>query len=376
MSRSKTHRILHMITQLDVGGAEVQLLNLCRMLPSERFECAVLSLKAGGSLVPRFEAAGCRVIELDRRDHGGPVGQMLKLTNFLREWEPDLVQTWLLKANHVGRLAAVMSARHPVLAGFRDMGFGAGLGDTILDRLLAPASTMVLHNSDGGRRAHLERLHEDGLCRHKLLPNGIDAKLFRPDPEARAQVRAERGLSAEARVVIMVARLHAIKNPKLFLDVARTVRERHPEIHFWLVGGGPLATQLDVALASRPDPGIWLPGERGDIPRLLAAADLALLTSRSEGLSNTVLEAMACGLPVLATDVGGNKELVAEGVNGYLLRKHEADPIAECVVQLLRNQKLADQMGHQGRARLLEQFSLAGLAERAGDYYERVIRGG
>jgi glycosyltransferase involved in cell wall biosynthesis len=376
MSRSTTHRILHMITQLDVGGAEVQLLNLCRMLPSERFSCTVLSLKAGGSLVPRFEAAGCRVIELDRRDHGGPIGQLVKLTNFLREWEPDLIQTWLLKANHVGRLAAAISARHPVLAGFRDMGFGAGLGDTILDRLLAPASTMVLHNSDGGRRAHLARLDEDGFTRHKLLPNGIDAELFRPDPEARAQVRAERGLPDKARVVAMVARLHAIKNPALFLEVARAVRERHPDIHFWLVGGGPLATQLDVALAARPDPGIWLTGERDDVPQLLAAADLALLTSRSEGLSNTVLEAMACGLPVLATDVGGNGELVADGVNGYLLREQAAGPIAERVVQVLQNQKLAEEMGRQGRARLLEQFSLAGLAGRAGDYYERVIRGG
>ncbi len=372
---SASHRILHVITQLNVGGAEVQLLNLCRMLPPERFHCAVVSLRADGTLVPRFEEIGCPIFELDRRDHGGPVGQLRKLAELMRDWRPDLIQTWLLKANHVGRLAAVMAARHPVVAGFRDMGFGAGLGDTILDRLLAPATAMTLHNSAGGRRAHLARLDEDGVARHKLLPNGIDAERFRPDPIARAELRAELGLPAEARVVIMVARLQAIKNPELFIAVAREVRRRHPDTQFWLVGGGPRRELLDVDLAARPDPGIWLSGEREDIPRLLAAADLALLTSRSEGLSNTLLEAMACGLPVLATDVGGNGELVADGVNGFLLPEPAVEPIAERVVQVLENHDLALEMGQRGRARLEEFYSMSGLARRAGDYYDQVIRG-
>ena len=117
-------------------------------------------------------------------------------------------------------------------------------------------------------------------------------------------------------------------------------------------------------------------GERFDVPRLLAAADLALLTSRSEGLSNTILEAMACGLPVLATDVGGNAELVNDGETGYLLPVHEADPIAARVTKLLQDIPLAEKMGRRGREILEERYSLESLVERAGRYYERVIHGG
>lgn len=376
MSRVRPHRILHVITQLDMGGAERQLLNLCRLMPRDRFESAVLSLKAGGTLVPEFRAAGCEVFELDRRDHGGASGQLLALVRLLREWKPDLAQTWLLKGNHVGRLAASLAANCPTVAGFRDMGFAAGPSDTFLDRLLAPATALILHNSDGGRRAHLDRLHERSGPRHGLLPNGVDSALFRPDAEARAEVRAELGLADGTPVVIMVARLQPIKNPDLFLAVGRRVRKALPDARFWLVGGGFEAERLQALLDADPDPGIWLAGERFDVPRLLAAADLALLTSRSEGLSNTILEAMACGLPVLATDVGGNAELVNDGETGYLLPVHEADPIAARVTKLLQDIPLAEKMGRRGREILEERYSLESLVERAGRYYERVIHGG
>lgn len=376
MSRSAPLRILHVITQLDMGGAERQLYNLCRLLPPERFACQVLSLKAGGSLKSRFEAAGCPVHELDRRESGGTVGQMLLLIRHLRDWRPDLLQTWLLKANHVGRIAAAIAAQHPVVASYRDMGFAARLGDTLLDRLLAPSSALILHNSQGGRHAHLGRTDESGMIRHRLLPNGVDSETFRPDPAARSVIRRERGLPQDAPVVIMVARLHPIKDPGLFLAVGRAVRRRMPRARFWLVGDGPLADSLAADLAADPDPGIWLAGERKDIPRLLAAADLALLTSRSEGLSNTILEAMACGLPVIAMAVGGNAELIVEGDTGLLLGKREPEAIARRVVQVLQNQAFGAEMGRRGRERVEKLYSLNRLICRAEKIYERLILGG
>lgn len=369
-------RIVHVITQLDTGGAETQLLALCRGLPAERFACRVVSLRAGGRLRPAFLAAGCAVSELDRRDCGGALGQLLALVRLLRRERPDIVQTWLLRANHVGRLAALLAGQPPLLATYRDMGFQAGPRDGLLDRLLAAGSELILHNSARGRRAHLARTGEAAPSRHRLLPNGVDTERFRPDPAARQRLRSELGVPATAPVVVMVARLHPVKDPALFLAVGRQVRQTLPEARFWLVGDGPLAPALREELAARPDPGLWLAGERSDIPALLAAADLAVLTSRSEGLSNTILEAMAAGLPVLATDVGGNRELVADGSNGRLVSTRDPGAIAGNVVQLLQNQALAASFGERGRRRAVDEFSLQQLVGRSLAVYERLIRGG
>ena len=373
---SERIRILHVITQLDTGGAERQLLALCRALPAARFANRVVSLKAGGSLREDFAGAGCPVIELDRRRAGGPVGQLLALATLMRRERPDVVQTWLLKANHVGRLAALLAGQHPVVASVRDMGFKVGLGDILLDRLLAAGTSLVLHNSARGRAAFLSRSGEVGRSRHRLLPNGVDVERFRPDPEARQRLRRELGLGAADPVVLMVARLFPEKDPWLFLAVGRRVRQALPSARFWLVGGGYLAPRIQAELDAQPDPGLWLAGERQDIPALLAAADLVLLTSQSEGLSNTLLEAMAAGLPVLATDVGGNRELIRNGENGFLLESRDPEEIAALVVQVLQNQALASRLGSSGRRRAEAEFSLDRLVTRSIEYYERLIEGG
>ncbi|MEZ4398167.1 MAG: glycosyltransferase [Candidatus Krumholzibacteriia bacterium] len=368
-------RILHVITQLDRGGAERQLLALVRGLPAGRFEQEVVALRAGGALAPAFQEAGCAVRALDRRDHGGPIGQFLALVRLLRRRPPDILQTWLVKANHVGRLAACLSGQTPVLATLRDMGYQVGPGDALLERLLAAGTSRVIHNSVQGRNAYLARVHDPGRAWQLLLPNGVDAERYRPDPAARERVRAALGVGPDDPVVIMVARLHPIKDPRLFLAVGRKVRQNLPAARFWLVGDGDLGPDLRRWLATEPDPGLWMAGDRDDVPALLAAADLALLTSRSEGLSNMILESMAVGLPVLATAAGGNAELVREGETGQLLPSRDPDAIAERVEQLLQNPGLARELGKAGRRRVETDFSLALLAERSIGIYERLIEG-
>jgi len=367
-------RVLHIITQLDVGGAEHQLLTLCRHLPRDRFACRVATLVAGGELVPRFVEAGVPVDALDRGSTGGRRGQLLAIARAIRAWRPHVVQTWLSKANHVGRLAALLAGRPPLVACFRDQGFNAGPGDTFLDLCLEPLTARVLHNSATGRDSYLRRLRLARPSRQALLPNGIDAGRYRPDPTARAALRAERGLAADDPVVVMVARLHPVKDPALFLALARRVRRELPAARFWLVGGGPLAADLAGDLAADPDPGVWLAGERDDVPRLLAAADLAVLTSRSEGLSNTILEAMSVGLPVVVTRVGGNGELVVEGETGHLVADRDAAALAAPVIALLRDPARRRAFGQAGRARVVAEFSIERMVQRAANCYEECAR--
>lgn len=182
------------------------------------------------------------------------------------------------------------------------------------------------------------------------------------------------GLEDEDPVTIMVARLDPIKDPQLFIAMARRVRRNLPRARFWLVGGGTLEKELARDLAANPDPGIWLAGEREDVPDLLAAADVGILTSKSEGLSNTILEAMSCGLPMLATDVGGNGELIEEGRNGHLLGKRDAESIARKVEEVLCSDGKGEAMGRAGRLLVEKRYSLVRLAENATAHYERLIR--
>ncbi len=366
-------RIMHVITQLAVGGAETQLVALCRRLPAERYELRVISLVEGGILRKALEEAGVSVLELDRRRVGGPVGQMRALVAELRAWKPDILQTWLRKANHVGRIAGVLAGRRKMIAGVRDMGFDAGLGDTILDLAAEPVTSLYLHNSEQGRDAFIQRLRLSPRRKHGILRNGIDTDRFRPDPERRAAIRQEMGLGPEDFVAVMVARVDEIKDPWLFMDIARRSRRENDRTRFWLVGDGKLHAELQAALAKEPDPGIWLAGERRDVPDLLTAADLALLTSRSEGLSNTILEAMSASLPVMATDVGGNRELVVHGENGVLVAGRDAGEMSTRLLQLMGDREKLAVMGRNGRRRVEGEFSLSTLGERAEAFYADIL---
>jgi glycosyltransferase involved in cell wall biosynthesis len=212
--------------------------------------------------------------------------------------------------------------------------------------------------------------------KHRLLPNGVDTDRFRPDPAARAEVRKQYGIQTEDPLVLMVSRLHPIKNPALFVETARIVRRKLPRAQFLLAGGGPLHGELQASLEKEPDSGIHLLGECREVPRLLAAADLAMLTSHSEGLSNSILEAFSASLPLVATRVGGNPELVTHGENGYLIPSDLPEDLASRLLALLPDRELMASLGRKGRQRVEGEFSVKAMVKRAEHYYLTLAESG
>jgi len=350
-------RVLHVITGLGVGGAEGQLAAL--LLAGGRFAegAAVAALGAGGAWAPRLRAAGVPVAELGMaRDRGRAAG-VRRLADMLRLARPAVVQGWMYHANLAALAALALAGRRRgtrLLWGLRCSAMDAACYPPALARvvragaLLSRLPDAVVANADEGRRAHLALGYRPR--RFAVVPNGVDAARFRPDPAARAAVRAELGLGDGAPLLAHVARVDPMKDHATFLAAL----DRLPGVTALAAGAGT------EGLPARP--GLLRLGVRDDVPRLLAAADVAVSSSAfGEGFANAVAEAMAAGVPPVATDVGDARAIVGDA--GAIVPPRDPAALAGAVARLLAlapSARLA--LGAAARARVARDFSLAASA--------------
>ncbi|MEA3308129.1 MAG: glycosyltransferase, partial [Chloroflexota bacterium] len=214
-------------------------------------------------------------------------------------------------------------------------------------------------------------VEEVGIPRHKIvvIPNGIDAQAFEHLP-AKPQARARLGLPLNSTLVGTVARLNPVKR----LDVLLQATALMNDVHVVIVGAGPEWERLktlrkQLGLADR----VHLAGQQSNVPEWLAALDLFALTSDWEGMSNALLEAMAAGLPVVATAVGGTPEVVVDGETGFLVPPRDPNALAQAIIRLLRDPDLRHQMGEAGRARVAAHFSVEQMVRKTEALYEKLL---
>jgi len=359
--------ILYLISELDVGGAEKSLFHLVMGLDRERFGDPVVACLWGKGRVGQwFEDAGVEVIYLSPGKAGLlPAG--LRLRRILKSGRFKLFHTFLFHANFVGRLAAIGTGV-PVVSSIRvtevDRPFRVTL-DRLTNRFVV-AETCV---AEAVRRWSIER----GLPAEKLvtIPNGVDVSAYKAD---RGKLHGELDLPAEARIALFLGRLSSQKGPDILLDAAAALCHRMPELHFILAGDGPLRGKLHMAaeregLLSQ----IHFMGRRDDVAELLADADLLVLPSRWEGMPNAVLEAMAAARPVVATDVGGCPELVADGQTGLIVPQDDAAALADAIEKIISDPDLGREMGAAGRERAQREFPIEKMVRMNEQLYEKIV---
>jgi glycosyltransferase involved in cell wall biosynthesis len=359
-------RILFVITSMPIGGAETLLVNLVQRLDRDGFLPELCCLKEPGPLAETL--AGSIPTHSRLLSSKYDLRVFARLSALIRQRRIDAVVTvgagdkmfW-------GRLAAWWQRVPVVLSALHSTGWPDAVGR--LNRTLTPLTDRFIAVAEPHGRYMVDVLGFPAN-RVAVIPNGVDTQRFRPQPELRRTVRRQLRIPDDAPLCGIVAALRPEKYHELFLRVAADVQRRLPTAHFLIIGDGPQRSQLErLANGLNCRAQIHFLGARTDIPELLAALDLFALTSRNEANPVSVLEALACGVPVVAPRVGSLGETVIDGQTGYLVAADDAEAATHRWLELLSQPDLASRMGQAGRRLVIRQWSLESMV--AG--YERLV---
>lgn len=376
MKNRKT--LLFTLTDLEMHGVQHQLLELVKGLDKERFKPVVLTLCSGGPMEPEYKKVpGSRLISLERKGKYDFLS-LFKVFNLLRKLKVDVVQPFLTPATFFSLLPALL-CRTPVkivternsLKARTDGGFGYHLY-LKAEEFLSRFSDWAVANSEAGRECLIER----GInpSQTKVIYNGINLGALICDSKAVEQVRQTLALPPGGKAVGMIARMFPAKRYDTFLQAAAIINRIIPDTRFALVGDGPLRSNLEnlnreLGLASKA---IFF-GEQKKIVPYLSAFDIFVLSSDTEGLSLSICEAMALGKPVVATDVGGNKELVEDGKTGFLVPHEDSKALAEAILRLLQDPDTTQAMGQRAKEKITTQFALERYVKEYQTLYEETL---
>jgi glycosyltransferase involved in cell wall biosynthesis len=372
-------RIVHVITGLPIGGSQTMLAKLVSRMDPKAWSPIVISLRDKGEVGERLEAAGIPVRALEMRESPSDLGAVARLARWLRELRPAIVQTWLYHADLFGGFAAGWAGGFPVIWNIRQSAVDPRIHrfTTIwIARLCARLSRRlpkrIVCCSETARRAHADFGYD--ASRMVVIPNGFDIDAFQPDPAARDSVRREFHLAPDTLLIGLVARFHPAKDHENFVEAARRLGGPRPGVHFLLCGEG--VDERNEALRGWLDrSGIrnrfHLLGPRADIARVLASLDIASLSSADEGFPNVIGEAMACGVPCVATDVGECADIV--GNTGRLVPRRDPAALAAAWQELIDAGTLErSRLAADARRRVERYFTLPSVVERYQSLYECV----
>lgn len=365
-------RVIHLIHDLGTGGAENGIVNIVNHLDRNRFDSAICSFSAiEEGFEERITSPQCTLLTLGKHAGNDP-SVPFKLFRFFRRWRPHVLHThsWgtLCEGILAGRLARV-----PVIVHGEHGTIQQQPRNIPIQRFVWGFAKRVLAVSD----PHRQRLHkvigfpEDRIL---VLENGVDCSRFAPAP-CKSQQKIALGFSENLLLIGTVGRLVPVKNQTLLVRAAARLARDFPQMRLLITGEGPLHDDL-IALAETLGiaPQVMLLGNRDDIPGIMKALDIFVLPSLNEGMSNTILEAMSTALPVVATNVGGNPEIIDAGRTGMLVNSNHEEQLADTLRLLLVNRETREKLGQAGRAQVEQRYSLTAMVTRYEDLYISLLQ--
>ncbi len=372
-----TPLIVHVIHRLGVGGLENGLVNLVDRLHDYRH--AIVCLTEATDFRRRIRRGDVAIHELHKRE-GQDLALYHRLYRLLRRLRPAVV--------HTRNLAALECQLPAWLAGVpvRIHGehgwdvFDPEGGNRKYQWLRRAFRPLIHHYVPLSRQLEAYLTERIGVPAAKItrICNGVNTERFRPPEGGREPIPGCPFTDPDLVLVGTVGRMHGVKDQvtlaRAFAALLRAEPRLRRTVRLVMVGDGPLRRECGTVLAEAGLGDLaWLPGARDDVPRVLRGLDLFVLPSRAEGISNTILEAMATGLPVVATHVGGNGELVRDGVSGYLVPPADPARLAEAMAAYLKDPALRHAHGREGRRLAVAEYTLAGMCDAYGRLYARQL---
>jgi len=379
-------RLMKVVTGFFTGGTELQVLNLAREIDRGQFDLSFSCLEREGDHLDAYEALRAPISEfrIKRLYHPGCFLQQYRCASLMRKQRIQIMHSYNFHANVFALPAARLAGVPVVIASVRDRGVYLSAAQKRLQRQVLGLADRVLVNADSIR----DWLVEQGLREERIsvIKNGIDLSRF-PQVREPSTVRQELGIADSAPIVILLARLDPQKGIDDFIKAVALVAPQHPQARFLIVGATLNCTdgvisedtqypqemrQLAKSLGVAEQ--IVFTGHRNDTPDLLGEAAISVLPSLSEGLSNTLIESMAAGLPTIATNVGGNPELVREGVNGMLVPVKSPEHLAQAMGSLLADPGMRKTLGARGRDMVTETHALPSVVAKTQRLYHEQLQ--
>ncbi len=360
-------RVLYLASSLHYGGAERQIVELARRLDRSRFTPFLCCLDGLTTLVRELDPT--LPVAVIKKRHRLDISVIPRAVQLISEWHIDIVHSFLFDAEIVGRLAGRLGGASAVIASERNCDYPRMPVKEAILKLTRPCFDLMIANSNAGRLYNLERLSVPD-SRVRVVHNGVDAQRFRPHEVS--GVRRSLQIPERAGVIGMFASFKPQKNHSMYVRVARAIAAKLPDTCFLFVGHDPSDDPVSAAHRKR------ILGEidagrlgdrcrhlmnRSDIEDLYCLCDLTLLTSIREGTPNVVLESLACGVPVIATDVADNSAIIGDAA-GSVVPLNDDAAMAERAVGLLSDRATLKRMGEAARRRALDEFSLERLARK------------
>jgi len=373
--------LLYVITKLELGGAQKQLLTLIRHLDKKRFHLFLFTAKDGLLLPEALSISGLTIkksICLERPIN--PLKDLLALIEiywFIKRNNIEIVHTHSSKAGILGRLAARLAKVKIIIHTVHGWSFNdyqprvERLFFIWLERLSARFSDKLVVASNYDRQKGLDN-HIGKENKYSLIRYGIDYTEFNIKDQ---NIREELGINPNDLVVGMIACFKPQKSPQNFIRLAFLVKKFSPHIKFLLVGDGILRRSIEKLIEKLNLKNyVILTSWRRDIPRILSAIDVFVLTSLWEGLPITVLEAMASSKPVISTHTGGVSEVIVEGKSGFLVTPRDINRMSERLAVLIKDENLRRQIGQNARAGLDSNFTLTNMISKTKNLYEELMK--
>lgn len=366
-------RVLFVITGLAYGGAEIQLVNVAGRLKERGWKIYVVSMLPPQAFTEELGAAGIELVTLNMRRGVPDPRSLFRLANIVRRLQPHIVHSHMVHANLLARITRLL-APAPVLICTAHNTYEGGRHREVFYRLTDPLCDLTTQVSSAG----LERYVSVGAVpsnKIRYIPNGIDTEKFKPNPEARQRIRDKFGLGSSF-VWLAVGRFDVQKDyPNLLNAFARVTRE-FSNVRLIIAGDGPLRSDMEALTKTLGiDRNTSFLGICHNVSELMNAADAFVLSSRWEGFGIVIIEAMACQLPVVATDSGGPGEILNEGRLGLLVPVGDYEKLANAMIKVMNLPEAErEAMGQAGRAHVEGNFSLDRVVDRWEELYTELLR--